>query len=157
MAVEQPKHQELLVAPEALAELEVERAEEIVALVCIVNPSLDLNDPAVKLLVNRHALEVAKAGTKPFKMRPDKFLKMKRADAEWHVAKVRRNDLTNPLMLVIKNLDEIKGGGKAPAAATYHEKLIAQAIKERLITQESDAENVSDDELAKMLKSTPTK
>ena len=160
-----PKHNEVLLPPEQVSEIEVPKEDEIVALVCVIKPQLfniegkpiTADSPEGKLAINRHSIEIAKAGTKPFKVRSNMFMKMPRAIADWHVAKAKRFDQSNPLMLIIKSLEDVKGGGKKVAALTKTEQLIQQLISLGTISDATMVENFNDSELEQLVASESAK
>ena len=87
------------VKPKVVAsEVSVSKADEIVAVLCVVKPG------AVAQPDSR--MEVVGFGNAVI-LGPDQYTKMARSRAEWHIGKANRNDATNPLTLVIKELGEV--------------------------------------------------
>lgn len=107
---------------EQLEEMKSQANDEIVALFCSAKPGFSAGDG--------DKMEIAKAG-EPFAiMRANTFKKMRRETAHWHIAKSKRNDDRNPLMLSIVELAEIEAL-RAKVAADKAAQADAQAAAKK--------------------------
>lgn len=146
-----------ITAPEAV---QIDKQNEIVALYCQIKPGRNYEG---------NKLELPKAGEPNFDLKPGQYAKIKRSTAEWHLAKSRTLDQTNPLMLRILTLDQVaemasKAAKKDPAnalklpteeekaAAAYREALEARAVKAGILVAGDEAnKKMADKDLRELL------
>ncbi len=116
------------VAQVEAGEVAAQAADEIVALYCSYKQADQTGDDFV---------EIVKGDQPFFKLRAKQWKNMTRAIAQWHLGKSRRWDVSNPLQLSIKTLEEI-ATMKAALQAAKHAKADQEAQAAKAAKAEQD-------------------